>query len=183
MNKKQIESLSENARDERQRLSDLCDTLTWFTKLIIFLTAVLGLVLAYLSMDDNPIASLIVVASALSSCFLIYLFSMLWIRSARVHVLTSQATALLLESVVTEKNTAESPRNFVADSPVRPKDQDLIRQELEALGIKVKSIANSFGLIGIDVTMPDGNVVKLLTERELAELHKDVIAEQKKSRI
>jgi hypothetical protein len=31
--------------------------------------------------------------------------------------------------------------------------------------------------------MPDGNVVKLLTEKELAELHKDIMAEQKKSRI
>lgn len=180
MNKRQVELLAENARDERQRLSDLCDTLTWFTKLIIFLIVVLGLVLAFLSMDDSPFTSFMVVASALSSCFLINLFSMLWIRSARVQVLTSQATALLLESVAIEKNTAESTQNVTADIPVRPKDQDLIRQELEALGIKVKTIANSFGLIGIDVTMLDGNVVKLLNERELAELHRNVMAERNK---
>jgi hypothetical protein len=181
MNKRQVELLSENARDERQKLSDLCDTLTWLTKLILFLTLSFGLVLAFLSFDDSPFTSLIVAASALAFCFLTYLFSMLWIRSARVQVLTSQATVLLLESYVSENNSVESPRNFAADIPVRPKDQDLIRQELEALGIKVKTIANSFGLIGIDVTMLDGNVVKLLNERELVELHRNVMAERNRS--
>ena len=180
MNKRQVELLSESTRSERQRLSDLCDTLTWLTKLIIFLTLSFSLVLAFLSFDDNPFISLIVAASAFVFCVLTYLFSMLWIRSARVQILTSQATVLLLESYVSENNSVESPRNFAADTPVRPKDQDLIRQELEALGIKVKTIANSFGLIGIDVTMPDGKLLQLQNERQLAELHRNVMAERNK---